>query len=46
MFDWYANIKFYFEKGYWTLDQVKMAVVKNKITLDEYKNIIGKDYIE
>ncbi|MCJ0153224.1 XkdX family protein, partial [Clostridioides difficile] len=26
-------------------EQVKTAVIKNKITENEYKNIIGEDYI-
>lgn len=46
MFDWYTNIKHYFEKGYWTLEQVKMAVVKNKITKEQFKEITGEDYLQ
>ena len=45
MSKWYAKIKGWYEAGYWTKLMVKNAVVKEKITGDEYKEITGEDYI-
>lgn len=44
MFDWYKNIKYYYEKGYWSIEQVRMAVVKNKITTEQFTEITGEDF--
>ncbi|MCC0648582.1 XkdX family protein [Clostridioides sp. ZZV15-6598] len=43
---WYKIIKKYYEDELWAKEQVKTAVIKNKITKNEYKNIVGEDYIE
>lgn len=45
MFDWYINIKYYYEKKYWTIDQVKVGVEKEKITAEQFKQITGEDYV-
>lgn len=42
---WYEKIKSYYDRGLWTKEQVKVAVQKEKITADEYKEIIGEDYL-
>ena len=38
------KIKECYEAGYWTAEMVHNAVVKNKITADEFKEITGEDY--
>lgn len=45
MSKWYSKIKGWYEAGYWTLTMVKNAVIKGKITADEYKEITGTDYV-
>lgn len=45
MSKWYAKIKGWHEAGWWTKWMVKNAVVKEKITADEYKTITGEDYV-
>lgn len=44
MSKWYTKIKGWYEAGYWTKTMVKNAVVKAKITIEEYKAITGEDY--
>ena len=44
MSKWYAKIKGWYDASYWTKCMVKNAVVKEKITADEYKEITGEDY--
>ena len=39
------KIKVWYEAGWWTNGMVKNAVVKEKITADEYKKITGEDYV-
>lgn len=41
----FAKIKGYYDVGYCTKDMVAIAVVKGKITADEYKTITGDDYV-
>ncbi len=41
MFD---KIKYYYDNGLWTIEKVRNAVVKGKITAAEYKLITGEDY--
>ena len=43
--NWYDKIKNYYDKELWTKEQVKVAVEKGKITEEEYKEIVGEDYI-
>lgn len=40
----YQKIKRWYEYGMWTKEMVKNAVVKGKITAEEYKEITGEDY--
>lgn len=40
----YNQVKRYYDKGLWTLPQVKKAVVAGWITEDEYKSITGETY--
>ena len=37
----FAKIKMFYDKGLWTAEQVREAVVKGLITEDEYKEIVG-----
>jgi len=41
----YEKIKSYFDRGLWTAEMVANAVVKTKITVEEYKQITGLDYV-
>lgn len=41
----FEKIKSYFDRGLWTAEMVSNAVVKGKITVDEYKQITGLDYV-
>ena len=41
----YAWLKIAYPKGMATLDQCKLAVTKNKITANQFKEITGEDYI-
>jgi hypothetical protein len=38
------RIKYYYDKGLWNKEMVKNAVIKGKITKEEYKNITNEDY--
>lgn len=40
----YERVKFYFEKGLWNAQMVKMAVKKGVITKEQYAEITGKEY--
>lgn len=40
----YETIKHNYERGLWTKMQVKIAVVKGVITIEQYKEITGEDY--
>lgn len=39
----YAKIKKYYDAGFWTKSMVKNAVVKGKITEEEYERIVSKE---
>lgn len=41
----FEKIKYYYDNGLWTKAMVANAVVKGKITAEEYKLITGEDYI-
>lgn len=41
----FATIKRNYDKGLWSLAMVKMAVRKGLITIEEYKEITGMDYL-
>lgn len=40
----YEKFKRYYDSGFWTMSMVKNAVVKGKITAEEYKEITGEEY--
>lgn len=40
----YEIIKRNFDRGLWTSQMVKLAVVKNVITAEQFKEITGEDY--
>ena len=40
----YEKVKFYYDNGNWSINRVKQAVVKGRITEEEFKEITGKDY--
>ena len=42
----YNKIKSYYEKGLWNLTMVRNAVVKGKITPEEFTEITGEPYEE
>ena len=44
MSKWYKKIKEWYKAGYWTAGMVRNAVVKGKITTDEFKEITGEEY--
>ena len=45
MSKYYERIKAYYEAGYWNKYMVANAVKKGKITIEEYKEITGEDYV-
>ena len=40
----YEKIKKWYEQGLWTIDMVRNAVVKGRITEDEFTEITGEEY--
>lgn len=43
--DWFKVISDYYQAGYYTVDQVKIFVVKGKITADQFLTITGQTYV-
>ena len=43
--NWFKICSEYFSAGYYTNIDLKIFVVKNKITTDNYKAITGIDYV-
>ena len=43
--NWFKLVFDYYKAGYYTADQVKVFVVKGKITADEYEQITGQAYV-
>jgi len=41
----FETIKKYYDLRFWTEEKVKNAVIKGKITAKEFKDIVGKEYI-
>ena len=41
---WFEKIKKYYQDGLWTKAMVRNAVIKGKITADEYYQITGEAY--
>lgn len=44
MSNMFEKIKKWYEDGAWKLFQVRNAVVKGKITAEEYREITGEEY--
>ena len=42
--EWFEKIKLYYETGLWDIERVKNAVIKGKITAEQFKEITGQDY--
>ena len=40
----YNKVKDYYDKGLWTIDMLKNAVIKTWITAEEFKTITGQTY--
>ena len=40
----YNKVKSYYDRGLWSIERVREAVVKGWITEEEYKLITGEDY--
>lgn len=38
------KIKYYFDCGFWTVEMVKNAVIKGKITVADFETITGIKY--
>ena len=43
--NWYATIKRYYDKGFYTLNQMRIFVEARKITEEQYEEITGEKYI-
>lgn len=41
---WFDKIKDFYDRGLWTKEMVRNAVVKGKITAEEYELITGEVY--
>lgn len=41
----FERVKKWYTLGKWTKEAVKNAVIKKWITADEYKTIVGEDYV-
>lgn len=41
---WFDKIKKYYDSGAWNKTMVRNAVVKGKITAEEYQEITGEQY--
>lgn len=41
---WFSKVKDYYDTGLWSLEMVRNAVLKGKITEAEFKEITGEDY--
>lgn len=42
----YDKVKHYYDKGYWSINMVRNAVVKGWITPEQYETITGAEYEE
>lgn len=43
--NWFEKVKKYYEAGYYKNEQVKIFVVSEKITIEQYKKITNEGYI-
>ena len=44
--DWFEKIKIYYEMGLWDIERVKNAVIKGKITAEQFKEITAEQFKE
>ncbi len=42
--DWYAIVKRYYDRGYYSKDNVKVFVQAGKITPEQYQELTGEPY--
>ncbi|MCD8049439.1 MAG: XkdX family protein [Clostridia bacterium] len=42
----YNTVKNYYDKGLWSIERVRNAVIKGWITEDEFREITGEEYGE
>jgi uncharacterized XkdX family phage protein len=42
--NYFDRIKYYYDNGYWTKEQVAIAIKYGKITEAEYEQIVGESY--
>jgi uncharacterized XkdX family phage protein len=42
--NWYPLVKGYFDKGYYTVDKVRVFVETGKITPEQFQTITGDEY--
>jgi uncharacterized XkdX family phage protein len=43
--DWFKVVKEYYDAGFYTVDQVKVFVQKDKITAVQFQEITGQEYL-
>lgn len=43
--DWYSKVKRYYDKGFYSNEQVKVFVEAEKISPEEYEQITGEPYV-
>lgn len=41
---WFARIKRFYDNGLWTKEMVADAVIYNRITVEQYKEITGEEF--
>jgi uncharacterized XkdX family phage protein len=44
--DWFEKIKAYYDSGFWSIEWVRNAVEKKKITAEQFEIITGTIYTE
>lgn len=50
MINWFEKINYYYNtivsgERLWTIEQVKIAIERGKITPEQFKEITGQDYL-
>ena len=44
--DWFEKIKMYYDMGFWDIERVKNAVIKGRITAEQFEEITKQAYVE
>ncbi|NFI01341.1 XkdX family protein [Clostridium botulinum] len=44
--NWYKKITEYYTEWYWVKEMVQVAVQRGKISKEQYKEIVGEEYID